>query len=164
MGAQGTLQCPGPSLWSVPDPTPLCPERHKTSRMQTDVMDGMAGGELLAKPTLERGGLQESLEWARASQPSSVWSSLWCLRNTHSGWDSQQCCSLQPACIHPHSHPHPCPRHSCWQPHPSVPSGAGYNGHRLPWLGNGGAAAPVLSSPGKRQLYIKNEGKTIQIS
>lgn len=81
------------------------------------------------------------------------------------------------ACVHPSSYPHPhtpipihVPGIPAGSPHPSahrscrsVPSGAGYNGQRLPWLGNGGAAAPVLSSPSKRQLYIKNEGKTIQI-
>lgn len=74
--------------------------------MQTGVMDGMAGGELLGKPTLERGCLQGNGAWnghVPASPASSMWSFQWCLRKTQSCWDSHQYHSLQPACIHPHS-------------------------------------------------------------
>lgn len=175
LGAQGTFHCPGPSLRMslVSGSGPPCAQNN-TQQVGCRLMSwmGWLGGNFWENQPWRGVGCRvvESLEWARASQPSSsMWSFQWCLRNTRSGRDSHQYRSLQPACIHPHPHPHPWPRHSWWQPHPSahcsrcsVPSGAGYNGQRLPWLGNGGAEAPALSSPGKRQLRIKNVGKTMQ--
>lgn len=83
---------------SIPDPDPPVP---RTTHNESDANSWMGWlGE----------NFQESQPWrgvgcrigGSLERSSSMGSFQWCLRSTRSGWDSHQCHSLQPACIHPH--------------------------------------------------------------